>query len=252
MNRQNILLVVSASLATALVMLGVPALGQLVQTDSQPAATTQAQPEPSPQVERYAPTSQAGLQQSFAPIVQRTAPAVVNVYSSVNVRRTNCPYRSGVGRRLLPQRPDAQREGRQLARLGRHRRLGRRHRHQQPRRGRRRRLPRRPVGSPRIPGDARHVGCPHRSRRPQDRHQGRSASDARLCRYARRAGRRPRHRHRQPVRRRADCHQRHRLGAGAHRRRRLRLSRPSSRPTPRSTPATPAARWSTCAAGWSA
>lgn len=84
MNRQNILLVVSASIATALAMMALPAVGQLV--------STQAQPEPSPQVERYAPTSQAGLQQSFAPIVQRTAPAVVNVYSSVTVRRGGCPY----------------------------------------------------------------------------------------------------------------------------------------------------------------
>ncbi|MDP3736055.1 MAG: Do family serine endopeptidase [Hyphomonadaceae bacterium] len=90
MNRQNILLVVSASLVTALVMLGVPALGQLVQNEK--PVVTSAQPEPSPQVERYAPTSQVSMQESFAPIVQRTAPAVVNVYSSVTVTRSNCPY----------------------------------------------------------------------------------------------------------------------------------------------------------------
>jgi Do/DeqQ family serine protease len=41
---------------------------------------------------RVVPESQAGMQQSFAPIVKRTAPAVVNVFSSVNVTRTNCPY----------------------------------------------------------------------------------------------------------------------------------------------------------------
>jgi Do/DeqQ family serine protease len=32
------------------------------------------------------------MQQSFSPIVRRTAPAVVNVYSSVNITRRSCPY----------------------------------------------------------------------------------------------------------------------------------------------------------------
>jgi Do/DeqQ family serine protease len=38
------------------------------------------------------PRSQADLTQSFAPVVRQTAPAVVNVYSSVVVQRSNCPY----------------------------------------------------------------------------------------------------------------------------------------------------------------
>jgi len=95
MNRQNILLVVSASIATALAMMTVPAVGQLVQGGSAPvpaAGPAPAQPDPAPQVERAVPASQAGMQQSFAPIVQRTAPAVVNVFSSVHIQRSNCPY----------------------------------------------------------------------------------------------------------------------------------------------------------------
>ncbi len=88
MNRQNILLVAAASLSTALVMLGLPALGQLVQ----PHAAA-VEPAPAPQeADRIVPASQAAMLQSFAPVVRRTAPAVVNVYSSVTVRRSSCPY----------------------------------------------------------------------------------------------------------------------------------------------------------------
>jgi Do/DeqQ family serine protease len=47
------------------------------------------------QVDRVVPESRAGVTQSFAPVVQRTAPAVVNVYSSVTVHRSNCPYPAG-------------------------------------------------------------------------------------------------------------------------------------------------------------
>ena len=87
MNRQNIILAASAGLATALAMLAVPALGQLVSQVAPPAAVAplQANPEPAPQ--EIVPLTQAGLQQSFAPVVRRTAPAVVNVYSSVSVTR---------------------------------------------------------------------------------------------------------------------------------------------------------------------
>jgi serine protease Do len=94
MNRQNILLVAAASLATALAMLAVPAVGELVQQDRQAASVivARADPEPTPQVERVVPATQASVQQSFAPIVRLTAPAVVNVYSSVNITRSNCPY----------------------------------------------------------------------------------------------------------------------------------------------------------------
>ena len=48
-------------------------------------------PDPAPQETRVVPESQMAMQQSFAPVVRRTAPAVVNVYSSVTVRRSNCP-----------------------------------------------------------------------------------------------------------------------------------------------------------------
>ncbi len=91
MNRQNILLVASASLATALAMLAVPAIGQVV--GQTVPADAFVQPAPAPQVDqRTVPASQTSIQQSFAPVVRRTAPAVVNVYSSVTVRRSTCPY----------------------------------------------------------------------------------------------------------------------------------------------------------------
>src|SRR5690606_31164485 len=97
MDRQNILLVASASLATVLAMLPGRPLGQLAnQLVGQPrptAAISGPAPEPAPQQEtRVVPESQVSMQQSFAPVVRRTAPAVVNVYSSVTVRRSNCPY----------------------------------------------------------------------------------------------------------------------------------------------------------------
>ncbi len=95
MNRQNILLVASASIATVLAMLAAPALGQLVTPGGQPAPTAAVSgpsPDPAPQETRVVPESQTAMQQSFAPVVRRTAPAVVNVYSSVTVRRSNCPY----------------------------------------------------------------------------------------------------------------------------------------------------------------
>lgn len=90
MNRQNILLVLATSAATAAAMLGVSALGQLAQ--EQPPAVEVQVAQLDQTAPRIVPTSQAAIQQSFAPIVQRTAPAVVNVYSSVTVRRSNCPY----------------------------------------------------------------------------------------------------------------------------------------------------------------
>lgn len=94
MNRQNIILVASAGIATALAMLAVPAVGQLVSQGGQPAVVAAASPgaDIAPVDSRIVPESQVGLQQSYAPIVKRTAPAVVNVFSSVNVTRSNCPY----------------------------------------------------------------------------------------------------------------------------------------------------------------
>ncbi|MFZ4687532.1 MAG: trypsin-like peptidase domain-containing protein, partial [Hyphomonadaceae bacterium] len=92
MNRQNIILAASTGLATALAMLALPALGQLVNQGAPPSAVAplQASPEPAPQ--EIVPQTQAGLQQSFAPVVRRTAPAVVNVYASVNVTRSSCQW----------------------------------------------------------------------------------------------------------------------------------------------------------------
>jgi Do/DeqQ family serine protease len=92
MNRQNIFLVAAASISTAVAMMALPAAGQLVQgAPGQPASGPVAQPDPQ-LIDRAVPASQASIQQSFAPIVRRTAPAVVNVYSSVNITRSNCPY----------------------------------------------------------------------------------------------------------------------------------------------------------------
>jgi Do/DeqQ family serine protease len=89
MTRQNILLAATASVLTVLAMLAVPAVGELIQDAGQPA-TVRADPEPAPQVDRVVPASQAVIQQSFSPVVRRTAPAVVNVYSMVTV--PGCPY----------------------------------------------------------------------------------------------------------------------------------------------------------------
>ena len=57
---------------------------------------------------------------------------------------------------------------------------------------------------------------------------------------------------RQPVSAEPDRHARHRVGRRAGRTSASRRTRISFRPTPRSIPATPAARWSTRAASWSA
>lgn len=87
MNRQNIILAIATSVTTAAAIMGFSALGQRlddgrdVQVAQVDAATT-----------RIVPETRTGIQESFAPVVQRTAPAVVNVYSSMTVRRSNCPY----------------------------------------------------------------------------------------------------------------------------------------------------------------
>jgi len=92
MNRQNIILVASAAIATALAMLAVPAIGQLANQAPTPAVSGPS-PDPAPQ-DRVVPESAMAVQQSYAPVVKRTSPAVVNVYSSVNITRSNCPYAS--------------------------------------------------------------------------------------------------------------------------------------------------------------
>ncbi|MBI1361402.1 MAG: Do family serine endopeptidase [Alphaproteobacteria bacterium] len=74
-------------------MLGVPALGQLVETPD-PAPVQLAQltptPAPTPGIQREAPVTRAGVMQSFAPVVQSAAPAVVNVFTSKQM--AVCPY----------------------------------------------------------------------------------------------------------------------------------------------------------------
>jgi Do/DeqQ family serine protease len=97
MNRQGFLIAVVASLATAGAMVAIP---QMIQRETAVsgagAAFELAQADPdqlAPQAPaRVVPQSMAQVNQSFAPIVQRTAPAVVSVFSSQIVRRSNCPY----------------------------------------------------------------------------------------------------------------------------------------------------------------
>ncbi|MEP7210244.1 MAG: Do family serine endopeptidase [Alphaproteobacteria bacterium] len=91
MNRQNILLVAAAAATTALVMIGVPAIGQLLDKQ-QPVQLAQLTPSPAatPDIQRVAPASRTGVVQSYAPIVQTAAPAVVNVFTSKQM--SVCPY----------------------------------------------------------------------------------------------------------------------------------------------------------------
>lgn len=94
MKRHRITLAGCCALGAAAIMLGGPAFGQLARAGDAPPviAATGAAPSSGAQVERVAPESREQMQQSFAPVVRRTAPAVVNVFSSVTVRRSNCPY----------------------------------------------------------------------------------------------------------------------------------------------------------------
>ena len=125
MNRQNIFLVAAAAGVTALVMLGVPALGQLVESTA-PAPVQLAQltptPAPTPDIQREAPVSRGGVMQSFAPVVQSAAPAVVNVYT---VEADGGVPLSGRLLRpvLLRRQRQPDRAAGNLARLRRHRRL---------------------------------------------------------------------------------------------------------------------------------
>ncbi len=89
MNRQNILLVMAASATTALAMLAVPALGQAFNQKPEQAPFQTAQLT-NPQPERVTPASRLDIQQSFAPVVQKTAPAVVNVFTAKQI--AVCPY----------------------------------------------------------------------------------------------------------------------------------------------------------------
>jgi Do/DeqQ family serine protease len=79
---------------------------------SQPAQPTQAQPMPGPvmpEPTRRAPTDAAQMKLSFAPVVKRAAPAVVNVYSRRVVRQSVDPFWSMFGGGLgLPRERIAQ------------------------------------------------------------------------------------------------------------------------------------------------
>jgi len=85
MSVRSWLLFALGCVSTAAAMIAVPAIGQLAPVTS--PATSGASLEA-----RQPPASRAEILQSFAPVVRETAPAVVNVYSSVLVRRSNCPY----------------------------------------------------------------------------------------------------------------------------------------------------------------
>ncbi len=95
MKKQSFLVAIAASVGTAAVIISAPAAGQLFggREDVREAPVQLAQVAPSPQpvaADRVAPVSQAGLQQSFSPVVKNTAPAVVNVYTAKT--EAVCPY----------------------------------------------------------------------------------------------------------------------------------------------------------------
>ena len=64
----------------------------LVAACSDPAAKSQAQQPPMPQPAKAPPTSAAAMKSSFAPVVKRAAPAVVNVSSKRVVRQRVDPF----------------------------------------------------------------------------------------------------------------------------------------------------------------
>ena len=131
-------------------------------------------------------------------------------------------------------------------RLRRHRHQGRLHPHQQPRGGRRRRSEGRPAGRPRVHRQGHRPRPEERHRRDQDRRQRPARRPHGRQRQGR--GRRRRARHRQPLRHRPDRHHRHRQRQGPRQHGHW-TTRISSRPTPPSIPATPAARSWTPTAG---
>ena len=135
----------------------------------------------------------------------------------------------------------------QGARHGLHRRQGRHHPHEQPRRRGRRRDHRQALGRANVPGQGRGRRRAHRHRGHPDRRVRVHAAAARRLRRDRRGrlGRRDRQSVRPLAHGERGDHQRQ----GAHEGRRPARSRPAtttfSRPTRRSTPATPAGRSST-------
>ena len=181
------------------------------------ALLTAALAVPAQAQDRRVPSSAAELRLSYAPIVQRAQPAVVNVYAAKTVQNRNPLLDDPIFRRFFGVPGNKQPEQMQRS-------LGsgvmvdrfRPRRHQQPRhRGRRpgEDLARRQA---RVRGRDRAEGQPHRPRgaAPQGR-QGK-IPHARLRQFRRAPGRRHRARDRQSLRRRPDRDPRHHLGAGAH------------------------------------
>ena len=158
---------------------------------------------------------------SFAPLVKETAPAVVNVYASKKPRETRSPFEGDPVLRAVLRPADAAARA-ELAGFGRRGRRQRPRRHELPCHPRRRRGEGRDVRRARIRQQGAAEGRIARPRSPEDRFAG-AVSGRADRRFRRAGGRRPRACRRQPVRRRPDDDQRHRLGAGAQPCRRLRL-----------------------------
>ncbi len=182
---------------------------------------------------------------SLSAAVNRAAPAVVSVSATKPGARNPHDERPVVP--LLLRRPRAGR-GATRRRLGRDRVAAGLPAHQQPRRRRRQRDRGRPQGRPRGQGPAgrhrprnRRRGAEDRARPPARHHAGQRRGAARG-----RSGAGDR----QPVQRRPDRHLGHRQRARAQPARPVDASKTSFRPTPPSTPATRAARWSTSTASW--
>ena len=167
------------------------------------------------------PSSPNEVRLSYAPVVQRAAPAVVNVYAAKTVAVRNPLFDDPIFRRFFGM-PGGQgqvaagRADAALARLGRHRRRRGPRGHQQPRhRGGRpgQGLARRQA---RVRGRDRAQGSALGPRGAAHQGAERALPGARIRRFRCAAGRRPGARHRQSVRRRPDRDPRHRLGGRAH------------------------------------
>ncbi len=181
-------------------------------------------------VQKTVPTDPGEVRLSFAPVVKKVRPAVVNVYASrVETMPRNPLFDDPIFRRFFG---DAGPEfaHRAIAGLGRDRRSERPRRHQPSRHRGHDRGEGRAFRPARIRGRDRAARPAHRSRGAQDQER-REVPGARARRFRRDRGRRLRPRDRQSVRRRPDRDAGHRLGAGAHadRHQRLRLLHPDRR-----------------------
>ena len=177
---------------------------------------------------------------SYADAAKKAMPSVVNIYTSKEVRSRNPLADDPLFRRYFP---DFERAGAAAdePRLRRDRRVRRLRAHQPSRDPGRRRHPARALRRP-PRGGAR---ARHRSRNPTSRCSRPTSENLPAMTFAAAddlAGRRRRARDRQSVRPRQHGHARHRERARPQLSRASTASRTSSRPTPRSIPATRAAR----------